>query len=74
MTIKLSNNGSSSEKYADSLGEYQLLQDISHNEHPVYQSLAREDRYIIYIGKKILYNDHKIVLIFHTRISLVHHT
>ena len=62
------------EKYADSLGEYQLIQDISHNGHPVYQSLAREDRYIIYVGKKILYNDHKIVLIFHTRISLVHHT
>ena len=62
------------EKYADSLGEYQLIQDFSHNEHPVYQSLAREDRYIIYIGRKILYNDYKIVLIFHTRISLVHHT
>ena len=72
--IKLSSTGPASEKYPESLREYQLLQDISHNGHPVYQSLAREDRYIIYIGRKILYNDHKIVLIFHTRISLVHHT
>ena len=38
------------EKYPDSLGEYQL-QNISLNRHPVYQSLAREDRYITYIGK-----------------------
>ena len=37
-------NSSQSEKYPESLGEYQLLKNISHNGHPVYQSLAREDR------------------------------
>ena len=50
-TIKLSSIGSASEKYPESLGEYQLLQDISHNRFPVYQSLARDDRYIINIGE-----------------------
>ena len=52
--ILLSSNGPSSEKYPDSLGEYQLLPEKSHNGRPVYQSLARDDRYIIYIGNKIM--------------------
>ena len=50
-TIKLSSTGPASEKYPESLGEYQLLQDISHNGFPLYQSLARGDRYIINIGE-----------------------
>ena len=49
--IQLTSSGSSSEKYPGSLGEYQLLQDKEHNGHPVYQSLDREGKYIIYIGK-----------------------
>ena len=48
--IQLSSSGSSSEKYPESLGEYQMLQDIDHKGHPVYQSLASDGRYIIYIG------------------------
>ena len=49
------------EKYPDSLGEYQLIQDISHhNGHPLYQSLAREDRYLTHIGNNI-YNYPNIV-------------
>ena len=43
------------ERYPDSLGEYQLLQDITHNGHSVYQSLAEEDKYIIFIGKTLIY-------------------
>ena len=58
--IVLSSNGPSSEKYPDSLGEYQLLPEKSHNGRPVYQSLARDDRYIIYIGNNIIYNYHNI--------------
>ena len=50
-TIKFSSTGPASEKYPDSLGDYQLLQDKYHNEFPVYQSLARDDRYIINIGE-----------------------
>ena len=50
-TIKLSSTGQASEKYPESLGEYQLLQDTSHNRFPVYQRLARDDRYIINIGE-----------------------
>ena len=50
-TIKLSSIGPALEKYPDSLGEYQLLQDKYHNRFPVYQSGARDDRYIINIGE-----------------------
>ena len=50
-TIKLSSTGPIVEIYPESLGEYQLLQDRYHNDRPVYQSLAREDRYIINIGE-----------------------
>ena len=52
--IKLSSTGAAPEKYPESLGEYQLLQDTSHNGRPVYQSLARDDRYIINIGEYIV--------------------
>lgn len=47
----LSSTGLASEKYPESLGEYQLLQSISHNGRPVYQSMAKGDRYIINIGE-----------------------
>ena len=50
-TIKLNSTGPASEKYSESLGEYQLLQDKYYNGRPVYQSLARDDRYIINFGE-----------------------
>ena len=55
------------EKYLESLGEYQLLQDISYNRFPVYQSLARDDRYIINIGESFvsLYQFQHMTLDFH---------
>ena len=34
--LSLNSTGEAGEKYPDSLGEYQLLQNISHNGHPVY--------------------------------------
>ena len=52
--IQFSSNGSSSERYLGNLGEYQLLKDEDLNGYPVYQSLARNGRYIIYVGNKII--------------------
>ena len=54
LVLEVKGKGSSSEKYRGSLREYQLLQDKDHNGHPVYQSLAGEGRYIIYIGNIII--------------------
>ena len=71
--IQLSSSGSSIEEYPGSLGEYQLLQDRDHNNRPVYQSLASEGRYIIYIGNIYSLKYHNIDRIIHARISLVHH-
>ena len=59
--LNVTSTEEAAEKYPDSLGEYQLLQDITHNGHPVYQSSAREDKYIIYIGNNIIYKYHNIV-------------
>ena len=73
LLLEVRRNGSSSVKYLDSLGEYQLLQDRDHNGRPVYQSLARSDRYIIYFGKIYSNTYHNIDIRIHARISLVHH-
>ena len=73
LLLEVRGNGSTSEKYPGSLGEYQLLQDRDHNGRPVYQSLASEGRYIIYIGKIYSINYHNIDRITHARILLVHH-
>ena len=73
LLLEVRGNGSTSVKYPGSLREYQLLQDRDHNGRPVYQSLASEGRYIIYIGKIYSINYHNIDIIIHARISLVHH-
>ena len=49
----VSSSGPAGELYPDSLGDYGLMTDVSHNDFPVYQHLAREDRYIIYNGELI---------------------
>ena len=51
--LNVTSRKEAAEKYPDSLGEYQLLEDFTHNGHPVYESLAKEDKYIIFIGNNI---------------------
>ena len=51
--VRVSSSGPAGELYPDSLGEYKLMKDIIHNGLPVYQHLARDDRYIIYNGELI---------------------
>ena len=51
--VRVSSSGPAGELYPDSLGEYELMKDIIHNGLPVYQHLARDDRYIIYNGELI---------------------
>ena len=52
--VRVSSSGPAGELYPDSLGEYKLMKDIIHNGLPVYQHLARDDRYIIYNGELII--------------------
>ena len=52
--MRVSSSGPAGELYPDSLGEYRLMTDVNHNDFPVYQHLAREDRYIIYNGELII--------------------
>ena len=48
--VRVSSSGPAGELYPDSLGDYRLT-DIIHNDLPVYQHSARDDRYIINIGE-----------------------
>ena len=43
--VRVSSSGPAGELYPDSLGDYRLT-DIIHNDLPVYQHSARDDRYI----------------------------
>ena len=45
--VRVSSSGPAAELYPDSLGEYRLLPDITHNDRPVFQHTARDDRFII---------------------------
>ena len=44
--VRVSSSGPAGELYPDSLGDYRLTE-IIHNDLPVYQHSARDDRYII---------------------------
>ena len=48
--VRVSSSGPAAELYPDSLGEYRLLPDITHNDLPVYKHSIRDDRFIIQNG------------------------
>jgi len=52
--VRVNSSGPAAELYPDSLGEYRLLPDITLNDYPVFQHSARDDRYIISIGKVVI--------------------
>ena len=45
--MRVTSSGPAAELYPDSLGEYRLLPDITHDDLPVFQHSARDDRFII---------------------------
>ena len=51
--VRVNSSGPAAELYPDSLGEYRLLPDITLNDRPVFQHSARDDRFIISIGKVV---------------------
>ena len=51
--VRVSSSGPAAELYPDSLGEYRLLPDITHNDLPVFQHSARDDIFIIQNGNFI---------------------
>ena len=56
--VRVSSSGPAADLYPDSLGVYKLLPDITHNDRPVFQHSARDDRFIIQNGNfKILFAD-----------------
>ena len=53
--VRVNSSGPAAELYPESLGEYKLIPDVTHNNRPVYQHLTRDDRYIISVGNTFLY-------------------
>ena len=51
--MRVTSSGPVAELYPDSLGEYRLLPDITHDDLPVFQHSARDDRFIIQNGNCI---------------------
>ena len=51
LETKTENESSSYQAEATYLGEFQLIQDLSYNGHPVYKTLGGDVRYIFYSGK-----------------------
>ena len=52
--VRVSSSGPAAELYPDSLGEYRLLPDRTHNDRPVFQHSARDDRFIIQNGNEMI--------------------
>ena len=52
--VSVSSSGPAAELYPDSLGEYRLLPDITHNDRPVFQHSARDNRFIIQNGNEMI--------------------
>ena len=48
--VRVNSSGPAAELYPDSLGEYRLLPDVTHNDLPVYKHSIRDDRFIIQNG------------------------
>ena len=50
-TVTVSSEGPAAEMYPDSMGQYDILREVSRYDRPVYKHVDREDRFIIYTGK-----------------------
>ena len=56
-TLTVSSEGPAAEMYPDSMGQYDILREVSRYDRPVYKHVDREDRFIIYTGNKQYYTD-----------------
>ena len=70
--VRVNSSGPAAELYPDSLGEYRLLPDITLNDYPVFQHSARDDRFIIFIGRVVKWLQRNRLFLF--RKFLVHHS
>ena len=70
--MRVTSSGPAAELYPDSLGEYRLLPDITLNDYPVFQHSARDDRFIIFIGRVVKWLQRNRLFLF--RKFLVHHS
>ena len=51
-TVTVSSEGPAAEMYPDDIGQYNLLKNVYRYDRAVYKHVDREDRFIIYTGRK----------------------
>ena len=51
-TVTVSSEGPAAEMYPDYMGQYNVLRDVYRYDRAVYKHVDREDRFIIYTGRK----------------------
>ena len=53
--VTVRSSGPVAEMYPESLGQYNILRDVFRNDHPVYKHVDRDDRFIIFAGRKEMF-------------------
>ena len=48
--VTVSSEGPAAELYPDSMGQYNIMRDVTLNNRPVYKHVDRDDRFIVYSG------------------------
>ena len=54
-TVTVSSEGPAAEMYPDSMGQYNILRDVYRYDRAVYKHVDRENRFIIFAGKKEMF-------------------
>ena len=54
-TVTVSSEGPAAEMYPDSMGQYNIMKDVSRYDRPVYKHVDREDRFIIFAGRNEMF-------------------
>ena len=54
-TVTVSSEGPAAEIYPDSMGQYKIMKEVYRYDRAVYKHVDREDRFIIFTGRNIVY-------------------
>ena len=70
-TVTVSSEGPAAKMYPDSMGQYNILKDVYRYDRAVYKHVDREDRFIIYTGRKYVeVFIHKVITLLQPCLSL----
>ena len=62
-TVTVSSEGPAAEMFPDSMGQYNVLEEVYLYDRAVYKHVDREDRFIIYTGRSISYLNYTNIIL-----------